>query len=117
MGSPDFGIPTLERLHQNYQIAGVVTQPDRPAGRGRKLHPPVVKSKAIDLNLPLMQPDRLSNLEAMEQLHDYLNQMHLQGLVGKLMCYLIFAGGALVVVGATRQTWRKRRKIFAFAYR
>jgi methionyl-tRNA formyltransferase len=71
MGSPDFGIASLERLQQNYQVLGVVTQPDRPAGRGRKLHPPSVKSKAMELNLPLMQPDRLSNPEAMEQLREW----------------------------------------------
>ena len=39
MGSPDFALPTLEELHRNYEVVGVVTQPDRPAGRGRKEQP------------------------------------------------------------------------------
>src|SRR5512139_2910075 len=68
MGSPDFSLPTLRALAEQYPIAGVVTQPDRPAGRGRTLTPPPVKQLAVELGLPIIQPRRLRQPEAMEQL-------------------------------------------------
>ena len=69
MGSPDFAVPTLQALSEKYEILGVVTQPDRPAGRGRKLTPPPVKTLAFDLGLPVLQPHRLAKDEsAMTQL-------------------------------------------------
>ncbi len=68
MGSPDFALPTLKALYDNFQVVGVVTQPDRPAGRGRKLHPPDVKVLAQSLNLPIIQPASLKSSVAIEQL-------------------------------------------------
>ena len=69
MGSPEFAVPTLEALVKHYEVIGVVTQPDRPAGRGRKLTPPPVKSLAIELDIPLIQPGRLSDPDALSVLH------------------------------------------------
>ena len=43
MGSPEFAVPSLRRLAQEYTVVGVVTQPDRPAGRGKQLTPPPIK--------------------------------------------------------------------------
>jgi methionyl-tRNA formyltransferase len=71
MGSPDFSLPTLRALHENYPVVGVVTQPDRAAGRGRELTPPPVKTLALELGIPLIQPERLRESEAMDQLHDW----------------------------------------------
>lgn len=68
MGSPEFAVPTLEALVKHYEVIGVVTQPDRPAGRGRKLTPPPVKSLAIELDIPLIQPGRLSDPDALSVL-------------------------------------------------
>ena len=68
MGSPDFAIPSLNVLAENYTVVGVVTQPDRPAGRGRALTPPPVKVLAQQLGLPFIQPDKLRRPEALEQL-------------------------------------------------
>lgn len=68
MGSPDFATPTLKALAGSYEIAGVVTQPDRPAGRGRQLTPPPVKVLAEELGLPVIQPRRLKEPEAMQNL-------------------------------------------------
>lgn len=59
MGSPDFSLPTLRKLAEHYLIVGVVTQPDRPAGRGMVLTPPPVKVLAEKLNLRVIQPQRL----------------------------------------------------------
>jgi methionyl-tRNA formyltransferase len=56
MGSPDFAVPTLQALDERFALVGVVTQPDRPAGRGRKLTPPPVKVLAQELGIPTIQP-------------------------------------------------------------
>jgi methionyl-tRNA formyltransferase len=68
MGSPDFSLPILRALADSYQVVGVVTQPDRASGRGRELKPPPVKLLAQELELPLIQPEKLRQSEAMEQL-------------------------------------------------
>jgi len=60
MGTPDFSVPALKILSQNgYEVALVVTQPDRPRGRGCKLTPPPVKATALDLGLPVVQPQTI----------------------------------------------------------
>lgn len=56
---------------EKFRITGVVTQPDRPAGRGRGLKPPPVKELASQLNLPVIQPKRLKAPEAMEQIRNW----------------------------------------------
>ena len=68
MGSPDFALPSLRALQKTVQVVGVVTQPDRASGRGRALKSPPVKALAIELNLPLLQPEKLRQPDAMEQL-------------------------------------------------
>ncbi|MEB3285235.1 MAG: methionyl-tRNA formyltransferase [Candidatus Sericytochromatia bacterium] len=70
MGTPHFAVPTLEALHhQGYQIVGVVCQPDKPAGRGQKLAVPPVKQKAVELGIPIWQPEKLRNND------DFLREM------------------------------------------
>ncbi len=60
MGSPDFAVPSLDRLvADGHTVVLVVTQPDRPAGRGRDLRPPPVKRAAERHGLPLAQPERV----------------------------------------------------------
>lgn len=71
MGSPKFALPTLSALAENYSIQGVVTQPDRPAGRGKELTPPAIKSFAIDLGLPVIQPEKIKDPAAMQQLANW----------------------------------------------
>ncbi|MFW6115025.1 MAG: methionyl-tRNA formyltransferase [Thermodesulfobacteriota bacterium] len=62
MGTPQFAVPTLERMiREGYELVGVVTQPDRPKGRGRKLASPPVKRVAQEHNLTVFQPERLDN--------------------------------------------------------
>jgi methionyl-tRNA formyltransferase len=59
MGSPDFAVPSLHALSENFTVLGVITQPDRKAGRGRVMTPPPVKVQAESLGIPIIQPDRL----------------------------------------------------------
>lgn len=62
MGTAPFAVGFLEDLvHDGYNVVAVVTAPDRPAGRGKKLTPSVVKEKALELSLPILQPERLSD--------------------------------------------------------
>ena len=62
MGTPDFAVTILQHLvAHNYMIVGVVTAPDRPAGRGRKLNESAVKKYATSISLPIFQPTNLKN--------------------------------------------------------
>ncbi len=68
MGSPDFAVPALRALAAHYPIRGVVSQPDRPSGRGMSLTPPPVKLAALELGLPVFQPEKLRAPESFQQL-------------------------------------------------
>jgi methionyl-tRNA formyltransferase len=69
LGSPDFALPTLRRLiDSDHEIVAVVTQPDRPAGRGRKPAPPPVKVLALEHGLRVLQPRSLSRPESADEL-------------------------------------------------
>jgi len=56
MGSPEFAVPCLRALHAQHDVALVVSQPDKPAGRGGQLAAPAVKTAALELALPVIQP-------------------------------------------------------------
>ncbi|MEA5079966.1 MAG: methionyl-tRNA formyltransferase [Anaerolineaceae bacterium] len=68
MGSPEFAVPILAGLAEQYDVVGVVTQPDRPSGRGKVMTAPPVKVLAQQLQLPILQPLKLRVPEAFEQL-------------------------------------------------
>jgi len=85
MGSPDFAVPTLEALAAHYPLVGVVTQPDRPAGRGRDLVPPAVKSAALRLGLPVLQPEKLRLPAAMEQLRAWAPDLIVVAAFGQIL--------------------------------
>jgi methionyl-tRNA formyltransferase len=70
MGTPRFGQMILEALIGHYEIAAVVTQPDRQAGRGRKTLMSPVKALALAHNLPVMQPLKVRQPEVVQQLRD-----------------------------------------------
>jgi len=67
-GTPEFALPALAALRQHHEIVGVLTQPDRPSGRGRRLTPSPVKAAAIAAGLPLAQPLSLKDAAAGAQL-------------------------------------------------
>ena len=71
MGSPGFAVPSLEHLvRSGYDVVGVYTQPDRPAGRGRDPAPLPVKDTAVRIGLPVFQPGSLRSPEALAQLEE-----------------------------------------------
>lgn len=69
MGTPDFAVPTLDALVQGgYNVVGVITMPDKPAGRGHKVQFSPVKEYALEHDLPLLQPEKLKDEAFLEQL-------------------------------------------------
>ena len=85
MGSPEFALPTLRSLAERYPIAGVITQPDRPAGRGRGMTPPPVKILAQELGLPVIQPERLKAPEALQQLRQWAPDLIVVTAFGQIL--------------------------------
>jgi methionyl-tRNA formyltransferase len=68
MGTPEFAVPVLESLvHGGYPVVGVVTQPDRPRGRGRGMAPPPVKVLAESLSLTVLQPEKVRDPAFLKQ--------------------------------------------------
>ena len=71
LGTPAFAVPTLERMVEaGHQVLAVVTQPDRPRGRGQNPAAPAVKEAAVRLGLPVYQPERVRRPESVEFLKE-----------------------------------------------
>ena len=85
MGTPEFAVVTLRALVRAHTVAGVVTQPDRPAGRGRRLEPSPVKQFATQAGLPVIQPRRLREPEAMAQLLDWAPELIVVAAFGQIL--------------------------------
>ncbi|WAA10659.1 methionyl-tRNA formyltransferase [Fervidibacillus albus] len=69
MGTPDFAVPILRRLiEDDYEIVGVVTQPDRPVGRKKKITPPPVKVEAEKHGIPVFQPEKVREETALQKI-------------------------------------------------
>lgn len=63
MGTPDFAVPVLNAITEKYEVTAVISQPDRPKGRGKKLQPTPVKVLAESKGIPVYQPERIKNEE------------------------------------------------------
>ncbi len=85
MGSPEFAVPVLQQLVSQYPVVGVVSQPDRPAGRGRALASSPIKRLAGELGLPVIQPRRLSELEAFQQLQSWSPEIIIVAAFGQIL--------------------------------
>lgn len=71
MGTPDIAVKSLAKLNEEFEVLAVVTQPDRPKGRGNKLTPPPVKECALEHNIPCYQTERISkDVELIQKLKD-----------------------------------------------
>jgi len=69
LGTPLFALPTLKALARSaHETLSVITQPDRPRGRGMRLSPPPVKTAALELGLPLSQPEKVSSPPVLEEI-------------------------------------------------
>lgn len=71
MGTPDFAVPTLESLYNSgFDISLVISQEDKPKGRGKKLQPTPVKEKALELGLQVFQPKKINERESIDKIKE-----------------------------------------------
>lgn len=87
LGTPDYAAIPLRALAHDprYELVGVVTQPNRPAGRGRTLVPPPVKLTADELGIPVLQPATLRDPAAIAQLADWQPQVGVVAAYGEIL--------------------------------
>lgn len=86
MGTPDFAVPCLQRLlDDGHQVAGVFTQPDKPKGRGYALAPPPVKELALREGLPVYQPAKMRDGQALEILRELRPQLIVVVAYGRIL--------------------------------
>ena len=109
-GTPEFAVPALEALARSpHQLVGVLTQPDRPAGRGRAIGPGPVKARAQALGLPLAQPLRLRTPEEQADLRAWAPEILIvvaYGLILPPAVLAIPARGCLNIHASLLPRWR-----------
>ena len=86
LGTPRFAVPTLQHvLDSSHTVAGVITQPDRPRGRGQKVSYAPVKTLALEHQLPVFQPDRLKPPEVAERLRAWNADVAVVAAYGRII--------------------------------
>ena len=86
MGTPDFAVPSLKALVEaGYEVAGVVTQPDKPKGRQRKLMPTPVKEEALKHGIPVFQPEKAGTPEFIQVLKELSPDLFVVAAFGQLL--------------------------------
>src|SRR6185369_6599868 len=85
-GTPRFAVPTLDGLlASRHQVVGVVTQPDRPRGRGQRVVDAPVKQRAVERGLPLFQPDRLRDALFLDAFRSLDSDLGIVAAYGKIL--------------------------------
>ncbi len=110
-GTPDFAVPSLEALaaHPRCEIVAVYTQPDRPAGRGRRVRAGAVKQTALRLGLPVEQPPTLRDTAAVARLTDFSPDLMVVAAYGLLLPQAVLdipALGCINVHASLLPRWR-----------
>lgn len=85
MGSPNFAATVLDAISEVFHISGIVTQPDKPAGRGKILTPPPVKELAVKLQIPHIQPGRLKDEGVFEQISAWKPDLIIVAAFGQIL--------------------------------
>lgn len=85
MGTPEFSLECLKWLTEHTQVCGVVTQPDKPKGRGHKMMPPPVKEFAMEQNIPVFQPETMKNEGFLPELQELNPDLIVVVAYGKLL--------------------------------
>ena len=110
MGSPEFAVPSLRALvAAGYNLVGVVTQPDRPSGRGGKMTPPPVKMAAEELRIPVFQPEELRSDETFSRLQAFAPDLVVVAAYGKILSRRVLqlpTHGAVNVHASLLPRWR-----------
>jgi methionyl-tRNA formyltransferase len=85
-GTPDFGVPSLRALQEEgHAVVAVVTQPDRPAGRGRALRPGPIKAVAQEEGIPVLQPEKPRGEEFLAQLRELEPELSVVAAYGEIL--------------------------------
>ena len=108
-GTPEFAVPTLEAVAREHEVALVVAQPDKPAGRGMKMQAPAVAVRARELGLPLAQPPKIRNAEFLDQIARLQPDVGVVVAYGKILPAALLeipARGFLNVHGSILPRWR-----------
>jgi methionyl-tRNA formyltransferase len=117
MGSPAFAVPSLRALADGgYAVEGVITQPDRPAGRGGRMVAPEVKIAALELGLNVMQPGRLRDYSLHEELRLLRPDVFVVAAYGKILPQSVLdipARGCVNVHASLLPRWRGASPIAA----
>ena len=110
MGTPDFAVPTLKALIDDFRVVGVVTQPDRPAGRGNKEPlPSLVKQVAAAHGIPIFQPEKLRRPEAIETLRQWHADLYVVAAFGQILPQMVLdipRYGSINVHASLLPRWR-----------
>ena len=86
MGTPEFSLPTLHKLYKSdHNVQLVVTQPDRPKGRGRESTPPPVKEFALEKKIPILQPKKCTSLEVVKTLGELNSDVFIVVAFGQIL--------------------------------
>jgi len=109
MGTPEFAVPSLYSLIETQEVVGVVTQPDRPAGRGRQLTPPPVKVVAQEAGIQVYQPKSLRSEEAAGPMREWAPELIVVAAFGQILRPHVLAlpkHGCLNVHASLLPRWR-----------
>ena len=109
MGTPIFAVPTLRALDEAFDVVGVITQPDRRAGRGRKRKPSPIKQAALERDLPLFQPRTLCTPDSQAQLVEWRPEVIVVAAFGQLLTQEVLdlpPHGCLNVHASLLPRWR-----------
>lgn len=85
LGTPAFALPSLLAVHRETELLAVVTQPDRPQGRGRRVAPPPAAQKARELGLPVLQPPRLKDPAIIQAIRELRADLIVTVAYGKII--------------------------------
>lgn len=109
MGTPDFAVPALRQLIAHHQVIGVVTQPDRPAGRSRQMQMSPVKQVALAADIPVFQPERLRRPEGIEELRRWSADVFVVAAFGQILPQAVLdmpPHGAINIHASLLPRWR-----------
>lgn len=109
MGTPDFAVPALRLLIQHHTVLGVVTQPDRPAGRNRQMQASPVKLTAEAAGIPVFQPEKIRRAEAVETLRAWPADLFVVAAFGQILPQIVLDlphYGSLNIHASLLPRWR-----------
>jgi len=116
MGTPDFAVPVLKKLAEHFQIVGVITQPDRPSGRGKQLVPSPVKAAADGLHLAVVQPQDTNSISSLDIIRSWKPDLICVAAFGQILSPELLAippKGCLNVHASLLPRWRGASPISA----